>query len=76
MMAAARKLTGAVGADRVADAAQGVNQRGKETRIHFFSQARDEDLDGARVVFMVPLPDAFAKFSAGKDASGFTHQYF
>lgn len=61
-------------AEGVANGAEGVDERGTEAGVDFLAEARDENLDGAGVVFVVALPDAFAEFGAGKGAAGFLEQ--
>ena len=60
--------------DGVADAARGVNERRCKSRINLFAQARDEDFNGARIVFVIPLPNPFTKFGAGKNPARLLHQ--
>ncbi len=51
-----------------------MDERGAEAGVHFFAEAGDENLDGAGVVFVVALPDAFAEFGAGEGAAGFLEE--
>src|SRR5438105_98334 len=59
----------------VADTADRVNERNAEAGVDLLAQARDEDLDRARVVFVVALPDALAELRPRKDAPRFLHEH-
>jgi len=50
-------------------------RRDREAGVHFLAQAGDENLHGARVILVVALPDALAKFRARENASGLLHQH-
>ena len=59
--------------DRIADVADGVNQR----RIaDFFPQPANEHFDELRIVLMGMFPNALAEFRAGEDAARLPHQDF
>jgi len=53
--------------------AHGVHQR---RQSNFFPQPSDKNLDELGVVFMFPLPNPFAQFDSGKDATGLAHENF
>ena len=61
-------------ANGVADVAKGLNQRRTKSLIDFFSKASDENLNRARVVLVLPVPDAFAQLGAREDSTRFLHQ--
>jgi len=59
-------------ANCVADVAHRMNQR----RIaNLLSQSSDENFHQLRVIFVLVLPDAFAQFGAGEDASRLPHKH-
>src|SRR5437762_3742157 len=51
-----------------------MDKRCRNPRIYFLPKPRDENLYGARVIFVIAMPDPFAEFRPRKNAPGFLHQ--
>ena len=60
--------------DGITDATQRVNQRWVCAGIHLLPQTGNENFHRPRVVFVITLPHALAKFRPGKDTPRFLHE--